>query len=148
RLRLAIGSDRGQSQRANIVIDLPGDAVILDVVGRAIIGVDHIGERIAGIGDLAADPDHSCGGSGALHVDHTAAILVDLVIVADDPDLEIAAHGLDQELAASEPAIPLIRVFPGAKVLEETIALVDTGREAGRHAFTQRPRNVALGDHL
>src|SRR5690606_12239236 len=107
-----------------------------------------IGEGIAGIRDLASDADHRPRGSRTLQIDDAAAILVDLVVIADNPDLEIAAHRLDQQLAASKPAIPLVRVFARAEVFEEAVALVEPGSEAGRHAFTQGSRDVALGDNL
>ena len=81
-----------------------------------------------------------------MHIDHTAAIFIDLAIIGHQPDFKIAA-GFKQHLPAHEPAVPLIGQIAGGKVFVIAIALVVSARQTDRYGFAQWAGDHALDDH-
>lgn len=145
-MRFAVAGDRGQRYRAQFVIDLAGDAPVLDVVGRIEVRIDDPVVDLLGRVDLAAHRAHRSGRGRGLDVDHAAADLVDLVVVADQADGERAAV-LEQRLAPHEPAVAVIGAIARAEVAQIAVALVDTRRQAHRDAVGHRTGDQRLADH-
>ena len=146
-LGLAIGGDRGQPQRAEVVIDLARDAVVLDVVDRIDVGEHDIAIGIvAEIVDLAAEQlDRTDFGRGR-HVEHAAAALFDLVVIADYADAQRAAI-VEQQLAAGEPAVAVVDVVAIDAIGQVAVTLVDAAARAEGDRIADRAGDETLEDH-
>ncbi len=132
RLVVAIGCDAGQLRAAQIIVDLAGDAPVLELAGIVAarrdadlppIGVLRIGRRAIGEtraqrGKQRDDAVGRAGGETAraragfladIDIDGGAAALVMIGIVGDQADGEIVVR-LEEDLAAQEIAIAVVGV--------------------------------------
>ena len=101
---------------------------------------------VAEIVDLTAEQlDRTDFGRGR-HVEHAAATLFDLVVIADHTDAKRAAI-VEQQLAAGEPAIAVVDVVAIGAVGQEAVTLVDAAAHAEREGIADRTGDEALDDH-
>ena len=144
---LPVGGDRGQRPVADVVIDLRRQTHVLDIVERAVIGVDHAGKGIGRVRHLAAQRQDRGRCQPALYVDDGAAVLVDGIVVGDQPDREPVTI-VDQQLAAHEPAVTVIDAVARAAILEKPVPLVEPARDAGCDHVVDRTGDISLADDL
>ena len=110
--------------------------MVFDVVDRIEIAENYVRERIVRVRDVTTQRLDDGGRRSALHVHHAAADFVDIVIIGDDAQAQIAAV-VDQHLPAHEPAIAVVGEVAGTEIFEETVPLVDTARNADRDRIRQ-----------
>src|SRR5690606_32540802 len=86
-------------------------------------------------------------GETVLQIDDRTAILVDRVVIADNPKPEAVAR-IDQKLATREPAIALVGAVPRSEITEEAVTLVHSRRETERKRIGNRAGHVSPKEEL
>ena len=142
----AIGSNAGQRELAEVPVALQRHTIIVDIVGRQEIGADLVVERRVGIEpDTAGERIDDRTGRPVDQVDDAAAILVDLVVIADQAELQVGAR-LPQQLGTEAVTVAVVDILVERGVANIAVAAVVVARNRIAKRVGQRAGQITLDD--
>ena len=144
--QFAIGSDRGQRKGADLVIGLDRAAIAFDVVGRQLVQIGFVAERIVRR-DIAAHRAGRSEGRPGEDVAGEAAILVDLGIIADRADTQRPAI-VEEKLRARAVAVAIVDLLVEVDDIDIAVARVVIAFQREGDAVGDRAGDVAAHDDI